>query len=60
MLCVNGTKECDGCGMCETRKEVTVCDECGDPLYEGEEAYVIGGNYYCESCISDAKQTIGD
>ena len=47
MLCVNGTKECDGCGLCETRKEVTVCDECGDPLYEGEEAYVIGGNYYC-------------
>lgn len=30
------------------------CRECGETLYDGDMAYLIGGRYYCVSCVDDA------
>ena len=30
------------------------CGECGDALVSGETAYLLGGNYYCTSCVGGA------
>ena len=31
-----------------------VCASCGEPIQE-EEAYLIAGEYYCESCVRAAR-----
>lgn len=27
------------------------CDECGEPIYEGDYYYTFGGDKVCEQCI---------
>lgn len=39
-------------------KVVEECFECGNDLYENEECYYIGGNYYCQNCIDSAFMTL--
>lgn len=34
---------------------VYICDECEEGIYPGETAYEIGGKYYCETCIDNAR-----
>ena len=29
------------------------CSECGEPLYDGDTAYVLEERYYCTSCVDD-------
>ena len=32
------------------------CDECGEPIYDGEIYYKIGEDFYCEECINGFKR----
>lgn len=36
-------------------KPLCTCHECEGEFFEGDEMYYIDGNYYCESCISNAR-----
>ena len=33
------------------------CCNCGRDIYEGEDAFNINGDIYCEDCINDCKFT---
>lgn len=33
------------------------CYECGRDIYEGEDAYNIRGDIYCEDCVKECKFT---
>lgn len=37
---------------------ITNCENCCCVLYEGEEAYKLDGEYYCEVCIDKSKITL--
>lgn len=58
MLCVSGLRECDGCGECGMNREIHTCSSCGEGLYEGNDAYYINGEYYCETCIDNSRMVI--
>ena len=32
------------------------CAWCGNPIYEGDYQYDIGGDYVCEDCIRHARE----
>ena len=34
-------------------RPVARCRGCGEPLYDGDTAYVLDGRYYCTSCVDD-------
>ncbi len=36
------------------------CANCGGEIHEGEEAYRINGEEWCESCIEDCRHTVED
>lgn len=57
MLCVSGAGECSGCGQC-VRKTIHECADCAADIHEGEEAYFIGGEWYCTDCINNARTYI--
>lgn len=40
----------------EEEKCIQVCCECEAELFDGDIAYCIEGNYYCEDCIANKKQ----
>lgn len=33
--------------------EYDCCDECGNPIYNGEPYYVINDTKYCEDCMNN-------
>ena len=35
-------------------EKVARCRECGEALYDGDTAYLLGGKYYCVSCVDDS------
>lgn len=39
------------CPNSEPLKQVTKCDECGEPIYEGDLIWEIDGYVYCIDCI---------
>jgi DNA-directed RNA polymerase subunit RPC12/RpoP len=39
-----------GCPEASDPKPLYYCEECGSPLYVGDEAYQVGSNYYCPNC----------
>lgn len=61
---------CCECGMnpCSVRcpnsddKEVFwgKCAECGESLYEGDNAYFIGDEVYCEDCVDKSRGVVGE
>lgn len=54
--CVNGARECNGCGDCQSDKEkqiYTECEECGNYIYDGEEFYIIDFKNLCKDCAND-------
>ena len=32
-------------------KVSTYCTVCGDEIYEGDDCYKVGGEYYCNNCV---------
>ena len=56
MICITGTKECDGCMMCQEAKEVLKADD-GTPIYEGDTYYDVEGIIITEDGIRDYKKT---
>jgi len=53
---------CDECGQspchprCPNAPEPTavyVCKSCGAEIHEGEYYYVVGGEPYCDDCVSN-------
>lgn len=55
MLCVNGCKECTGCGTCMEQKPV-LHDIDGAPIYEGDAYYNINGEIYSEDTLAEYKE----
>ena len=44
---------------CPNYKDVPIvyeCDECGYPIYDGDEVYKIEGKKYCKDCIESFKE----
>lgn len=41
----------------EEAEAAIYCDECGEPIYEGEDYYEIREVVYCERCIEDMRVT---
>jgi hypothetical protein len=35
---------------------VFYCDECGEPIYEGDTYYQVDLDKYCEDCMNDFKR----
>lgn len=33
------------------RKIVYICENCSEPIREGDGYYLVGQNFYCENCI---------
>lgn len=49
---------CDSrCPNAPLPKAFGVCAECGDVIYDGDEYWELGGEYYCESCVDGAHST---
>ena len=38
-------------------KAVFICDGCGHPIYEGDDAWHIQHEVYCEECIDSFRST---
>ncbi len=55
MICVNGCKECTGCGACTEQKPVYT-DVDGVAIYEGEPYYIIAGDIYSEDTLKEFRQ----
>ena len=49
MICVNGCKECTGCGNCQEQK--TYCDCCGERIVCYY--YEINGRTICKGCLEE-------
>ena len=49
MICVHGTRECDGCMCCQEQK--TYCDYCGELITDY--CYEINGRNVCQECLDD-------
>lgn len=58
MACIHGNRECDGCMMCQAEpKQIGVCAECGDPIYDGECRYEIQDELIHGDCLYDWAET---
>ena len=50
-MCKNGGV-CECCGNHSPLDEPgLICDECGEPIYDGDRYYKIGEAAYCEDCV---------
>lgn len=54
--CVRGGRECTGCSNCISSKYIGICDECSDPILEGEDYYEIDGLLLHEDCLREYAQ----
>lgn len=45
-----------GCPNYQEPPIVYECDECGYPIYDGDEVYKIEGKKYCKDCIESFKE----
>lgn len=45
------------CPNADEPEAVERCANCGEPIYEGDDYYEIGGECYCEVCVDDARKT---
>lgn len=36
-----------------SNEPVVFCTECGEPLYAGENAFILNEDVYCEDCVND-------
>lgn len=50
ITCVSNIKFC--------RKVVYQCENCGEPIREGDAYYAIGGEAYCENCVERARNHV--
>ena len=41
----------------EEQEPVAYCNQCGDPLYEGDALYTVDGGI-CEKCLSDGYRSV--
>ena len=35
-------------------RQTARCEECGEALFDGDSAYLLGENYYCTACVDDS------
>lgn len=49
MICLYGTRECDGCLACRDQKYY--CDYCGERITDYY--YEINDRYVCQECLDD-------
>lgn len=53
MICIKGTKECNGCMDCIiTEIEVPQCAGCGEQL-SPDNIFWDEGEYFCKDCLID-------
>lgn len=55
--CEYDDRKCTGCGRCSERREIHVCNECGDTIYEGDEYRLLADMPFCESCALKSIRT---
>lgn len=49
--CINGNKECDGCGSCqESHEDELICECCEQPIVD-DYYYMIGSDILCKDCL---------
>lgn len=54
MICVNGCRECDGCGACQKDPApLGYCVTCGEAIVFGDDYYEIDGELIHEDCLTD-------
>ena len=53
MTCINGAKECEGCGNCIDEEHIGNCENCSEPIFKGEEHYEIDDILLHEDCLYD-------
>ena len=51
MICVHGTRECDGCMCCREQESIILCECCEESIIDYY--YEIGGTVLCEKCMND-------
>ena len=56
MICVNGCRECDGCGACDVKNSSTICAWCGEPISQNENHYNFDGDIVHYDCMRDYVQ----
>lgn len=55
-VCVNGARECDGCGYCyehRSGERIGLCEHCSDPIYEADSYYDIDGTLIHWDCLRE-------
>lgn len=45
--------ECDGCGACQEGTLFGYCENCNEPIYQGEDIYEIDGILLHDDCLYD-------
>ncbi len=48
----NGCPDCHGCGR-NTRRLVSICDYCGEQIYNSDNAYQVHGQDLCGDCAQE-------
>jgi hypothetical protein len=52
MICKTGGSECSGCMGCEsTVTDFIRCECCRTEIYDRDECYKVGDDYYCDECV---------
>ena len=51
LVCIHGTRVCDGCGACRPTADAPRCDRCRRPIAGGEYYYEIDGRALCGDCL---------
>lgn len=46
-----------GCPNAKEPQIFAYCEDCGEPIYDGDEYYDIGGHKYCEACVHKSYRT---
>lgn len=41
----------------DSRSSVYSCYECGEPIKDGDDYWLLGEQYFCESCVNEARGT---
>ena len=42
----------------DTREAVYTCDECGEPIRDGDSYCLLNGYYFCEDCVNDSWRVV--
>lgn len=53
MVCINGVSECEGCMKCYKENQIGNCEQCSEPIFEGETYFDFDGELVHEGCLKD-------